>query len=77
MQKKYSMIYLILPPKAEEGWIKPDQCQVNSTLLELTYHIETLHAVMAHVPLSVFPLLGSSVYLFKKNNMKNDEDVRL
>ena len=29
------MIYLILPPKAEEGWIKPDQCQVNSTLLEL------------------------------------------
>ena len=43
MQKKYSMIYLILPPKAEEGWIKPDQCQVNSTLLELTYYTETLH----------------------------------
>ena len=36
------MIYLILPPKAEEGWIKPDQCQANSTLLELTYYIETL-----------------------------------
>ena len=36
------MIYSILPPKAEEGWIKPDQCQVNSTCLELTYYIETL-----------------------------------
>ena len=36
------MIYLILPPKAEGGRIKPDQCQVNSTLLELTYYIETL-----------------------------------
>ena len=42
MQKKCSMIYLTLPPKAEEGWIKPDQCQVNSTWLELTYYIETL-----------------------------------
>ena len=42
MQKKCSMIYSILPPKAEEGWIKPDQCQVNSTWLELTYYIETL-----------------------------------
>ena len=41
--KKCSMIYLILPPKAEEGWIKPDQCQVNSIWLELTYYIETLH----------------------------------
>ena len=36
------MIYSILPPKAEEGWIKPDQCQVNSTWLELTYYIVTL-----------------------------------
>ena len=36
------MIYSILPPKAEEGWIKPDKCQVNSTWLELTYYIETL-----------------------------------
>ena len=36
------MIYLILPPKAEDGWIKQDQCQVNSTWLELTYYIETL-----------------------------------
>ena len=36
------MIYSILPPKAEEGWIKPDQCQVNSTWIELTYYIETL-----------------------------------
>ena len=41
-KKKCSMIYLILPPKAEEGWIKPDQCQVNSTWLELTYYIVTL-----------------------------------
>ena len=36
------MIYLILPSKAEEGWIKPDQCHVNSTWIELTYYIETL-----------------------------------
>ena len=36
------MIYLILPPKAEEGRIKPDQCQVNSTWVELTYYMETL-----------------------------------
>ena len=43
--KKYSMIYLILPPKAEEGWIKPDQCQVYSTWLELTYYIETLSKI--------------------------------
>ena len=42
MQKKCSMIYLILPPKADEGWIKPNPCQVNSTWLELTYYIETL-----------------------------------
>ena len=42
MQKKCSMIYLILPPKAEEGWIKPDQCQVNRTWLEPIYYIETL-----------------------------------
>ena len=42
MQKKCSMIYFILPPKAEKGWIKPDQCWVNSTWLELTYYIETL-----------------------------------
>ena len=40
--KKCSMIHLILPPKAEAGWMKPDQCQVNSTWLELTYYIETL-----------------------------------
>ena len=46
MQKKCSMIYSILPPKAEEGWIKPDQCQVNSTWLELTYYIETLVDLM-------------------------------
>ena len=38
------MIYLILPPKAEQGRIKPDQCQVNSSKLELTYCIETLVA---------------------------------
>ena len=52
MQKKCSMIYLILPPKAEEGWIKPDQCQVNSTLLELTYHIETLVVSWNHIECS-------------------------
>ena len=40
------MIYLILPPKAEEGWIKPDQCQVNSTWLELTYYIEALIIIL-------------------------------
>ena len=42
MQKKCSMIYWILLPKAEEGCIKPYHCQVNSTCLELTYYIETL-----------------------------------
>ena len=36
------MIYSILPSKAEESLVNPDQCQVNSTLLELTYYIETL-----------------------------------
>ena len=40
--KKVFHDYLILPPKAEAGWIKQDQCQVNSTWLELTYYIETL-----------------------------------
>ena len=46
------MIYVILPPKAEEDWIKPDQCQVNSTWIELTYYTETLNVVattVAHV----------------------------
>ena len=37
-----SMTYWILLPKAEDGCIKPYQCQVNSTCLELTYYIETL-----------------------------------
>ena len=36
------MIYWILLPKAEDGCIKPYQCQVNSTCLELIYYIETL-----------------------------------
>ena len=43
MWKKCSMIYWILLPKAEDGCIKPYQCQVNSTCLELTYYIETLN----------------------------------
>ena len=38
LQKKCSMIYSISSPKAEEGWIKPDQYQVNSMWLELTYY---------------------------------------
>ena len=36
------MIYSILPPKAEGGWVKPDQCQENSMWIELAYYIETL-----------------------------------
>ena len=39
------MIYLMLLPKAEDNCIKPYQCQVNSTCLELTYYIETLGAL--------------------------------
>ena len=45
MQKKCSMIHLILPSKAEEGWIKQDQCQVDSMWVELTYYIETLSRI--------------------------------
>ena len=48
-KKKCSMIYSILSPKAEEGWIKPDQCQVNSTWLELTYCIETLTHTLSSI----------------------------
>ena len=33
------MIYSTLPPKAEISSIKPNQCQVQDTLLDLTYYI--------------------------------------
>ena len=46
MQKKCSMIYWILLPKVKDSCIKPYQCQVNSTCLELTYRIETLCKTM-------------------------------
>ena len=39
IEKKYSMIYWILLPKAEEGFIELDQCQVNNSWLEATYYI--------------------------------------
>ena len=52
------MIYSILPPKAEEGWIKPDQCQVNSTWLELTYYIETLGLLVKTASQSVILTLS-------------------
>ena len=45
-KKKCSMIYWILLSKAEDGCIKPYQCQVNSTCLELTHYIETLLSTM-------------------------------
>ena len=43
--KKVFMIYWILLHKAEEGCIKPNQCQVNSMWLELTCYLETLGAL--------------------------------
>ena len=39
IEKKFSMIYWILLPKAEEGFIELNQCQVNSSWLEVTYYI--------------------------------------
>ena len=50
--KKCSMIFSILPSKAEEGWIKPYPCQVDSIWLELTYYIETLVKTRVSVPKS-------------------------
>ena len=38
-KKKCSMIYWILLHKAEEGFIKLNQCQVNNSWLEVTYYI--------------------------------------
>ena len=38
-KKKCSMIYWILLPKAEEGFIELNQCQVNNSWLEATYYI--------------------------------------
>ena len=37
--KKCSMIYWILLPKAEEGFIELNQCQVNNSWWEVTYYI--------------------------------------
>ena len=42
LQQKCSKIYWTLLAKAELGWIKPDQCEVNCMWFELTYAIETL-----------------------------------
>ena len=39
IEKKCSMIYWILLPKAEEGFIELNQCQVNNSWLEATYYI--------------------------------------
>ena len=46
LQKKCYMIYLILPSKAEEGWIKPDQCQVNSTWLDFLISVTLYKQIM-------------------------------
>ena len=89
--KKCSVIYLILPPKAEDGWIKPDQCQVNSTWLELTYYIETLvrlsllnllffnvgsFFIMGHF-LDIWDLEGfREIYTFLKNWMKIENESK-
>ena len=39
VEKKCSMIYWILFPKAEEGFIEVNQWQVNNSWLEATYYI--------------------------------------
>ena len=39
IEKKCSMIYWILLPKAEEGFIELNQCQVNNSWLKATYYI--------------------------------------
>ena len=60
MQKKCSMIYWILLPKAEDGCIKPYQCQSNSTCLKLTYYIETL----VSPTIGIIGKTGSLVYFW-------------
>ena len=55
LEKKCPMIYLILTPKAQEGWIRLDKCQVYIMWLELTYYIETLATILNQGKSEVLP----------------------
>ena len=74
LQKKCSMIYSILRPKAEEGWIKPDQCQVNSTWLELTYYIETLVTIIIQPTLKSIGEIQLLIFAYTRLLNKPYED---